>query len=417
MLIQTEGGNGTIGKGDRRQNQNRRIYEAQKDKAEEEDISRMEKEAAIKEKKKYDGNEAEDAVRKMELSDHNPYVFNKMLFWNIQREEDIPIGEEDITIGPKEQIERNRSERYRKIINYIKKLTRENKNITVIGLQECHESLEINGFTRINFAPKASTIIVGDWENIDDYGNSLFIKNGSIELNLKKEAGNHNYEQPLSDCNSGSLFRILGNRDPREDELNNGKRVTNYFNYVFTDKTLYVNIHGIPQYYDLKDLFTKILNINEEYETGTLQNIYIGGDFNKTSDGLSEEMLSLHVSNFSQLIKYFTYKGVIYSESTRKGGIIDHIIQFTLKPIEAIVLNHNKATGICTILFNSGKWAYAKCDKATLEQTIPDETKYQEVLDQSNNSLPGTYLKYQTRVTVRYDDESRNYIILSAMPS
>jgi len=257
------------------------------------------------------------------------------------------------------------------------------------------------------------------WEKIDNYGNSLFIKGDSIDP-TSIPSGNHNYITNLRNSNSDNISAILG-RPPTEQDLSFGERVKNYFNYVFIGEanTLYVNIHGDPDdYYHLNDLFKIILDI-KTHEMERLQNIYIGGDFNKTSDMLSKQVLSRHVPNFSQLIKYFNYNGVMHSESTRKRRIIDHIIKFTLKPIEeaipieeATVLNHNKETGKCTILFNSGKWAYAQCDKATLEQTIPDETKYQKVLDQSNKSLPGTYLKYQTRVTVRHD-EGNNYTILS----
>jgi len=337
MLIQTEGGNSTTGKGDRRQNQNREIYENIKKTHQETYISPEEKEQEILYKKKENDNThvptngprlsymselVDIELKKIELSDHNPFVYNEMMFWNIQRQEDITKA------GTPKEIESNRRERYRKIITRINKLVRENTNITVIGLQECHKSLQIDGFFHVNFAPKASTIIKGGWEKEDVYGNSLFIKN---ELRSNITFGNHNYEKRLSKVDKDKLYTILGNRVATIDELNNGKRVTNYFNYVFTDKTLYVNIHGSPQYHDLNDLFTEILNINNKYETGTLQNIYIGGDFNKTSDMLHEKKLYYNVLKFSQLIKYFNYNGVIYSESTRDGKIIDHIIQFIVK--------------------------------------------------------------------------------------
>ena len=406
-------------KGDRKQDNDRIIKAAIEKTHQETYISPKEKEAAIKDKKKEEDyiHVPMNGPRLSSMSDHNPYVYKEMLFWNIQREEDR-------TKGTKEQIERNRSERYRKIITRINELVREHTNITVIGLQECHKSLQIDGFFRINFAPKASTIMEDRvenkaWEKIDNYGNSLFIKGDSIDP-TSIPSGNHNYITNLRNSNSDNISAILG-RPPTEQDLSFGERVKNYFNYVFIGEanTLYVNIHGDPDdYYHLNDLFKIILDI-KTHEMERLQNIYIGGDFNKTSDMLSKQVLSRHVPNFSQLIKYFNYNGVMHSESTRKRRIIDHIIKFTLKPIEeaipieeATVLNHNKETGKCTILFNSGKWAYAQCDKATLEQTIPDETKYQKVLDQSNKSLPGTYLKYQTRVTVRHD-EGNNYTILS----
>ena len=351
-------------------------------------------------------------LKKMELSDHNPYVYKEMLFWNIQREEDI-------TQGTKEQIERNRHERYTKIINYIKKLTRENTNITVIGLQECHKSLQIDGFFRINFAPKASTIMKDhveniDWEKIDNYGNSLFIKGDPIDPTSIR-AGNHNYITNLKDSNSDNISAILG-RPPTEQDRSFGKRVKNYFNYVFIDEvnTLYVNIHGDPHdHYHLNDLFKIILGIKTHE---SLQNIYIGGDFNKIADLLNQNRLSRlsRVPNFLELLKYFTYNGVIYSETKREGGIIDHIIQFIVKPrLPATVINRNGKTGTCFIKLDSGEEGYAQCDADTLQGKISETTLFNQVFNKWDKSyLQGTYLLENTHVTVR-QDVGNNYTILS----
>ena len=267
-------------------------------------------------------NNNECRVKSFRLSDHNPLIYDNMIFWNIQKQDNDTsdhLSKNDL---------REKNKRLALIVAEIERINKENPT-NIIGLQECPDSLiTINGFTRVLFSPKASTRIQGpdsakNFDKIDRYGCALFVKNDIINsVNLN---GEHNNVLGMSRVTAKKVGIIVLNRFDRLATeryrvskikycQTHGKRITNYFNFVKIGDILYVNMHGVPQSYDLDDLIEQINHIEN------INTIYIGGDFNKNRCSLNKYFERKTINNL-------IYKG-IQKTQPRDGKWIDHVLKF-----------------------------------------------------------------------------------------